>query len=169
MEFDLDAVDTRSLSEQGVWLTLKTLDGEPLKGYRGRPVRLLMHGPDSEKFRRALRVATAKRMAPEAIDAERKADPVELAEQAERDSIEMLVTCIKGWENVPSKDKAEVRFTREAARALITAYPIIREQAEQFYAFRRNFVLASSSGSSPTAEASSPGDEPQVAEAPPAP
>lgn len=142
--FDLDAVDTKSRSEAGVAMTVKTLTGTPLLNSEGKEVSIVVKGPDSAEYARLIRAQVKKRMA-------RSGAPTdEQFTEDEGDLIELLVACTVGWSGIlkkPGGDEAgasSVKFTPDACRDLYRSFPVIRDQVDAFIANRANFTLASS-------------------------
>lgn len=142
MNFDLAAIDTKSLSDSGVDMTVKKLNSdEPLLAKNGKPVAITVLGPDSEVYRSYTRKQVQKRLA-------RSNDVKKLAtldlEEADAEALELMVSCTVGWKNVFDTDGKEIAFTKDAARALYEAYPIVREQVDLFIVDRTHFIKASS-------------------------
>jgi hypothetical protein len=140
MKFDLDAVDTKTLSEAGVDLRLKMVDGvSPLLSRTGLPVTLRLLGPDSKQFRIMTRSQVRKRL-------ERKGEqaPDDVMDEAEADAMDVLCACTVGWSNLLDTDGVDVPFTAENVRAVYMGYPVIRDQVDYFVAQRVNFLPASS-------------------------
>jgi len=141
MKFDLPQIDTKSLADTGVLMTVTQFDGdEPLIAKNGEPVRIRLRGPDSDVYREFTRKQIQKRFA-------RGNDPKRLneldMEEVEKDSLDMLAAMTVGWENVLDTDGTEIPFSVEVARALYVSYPVVREQVDTFVANRRNFLRAS--------------------------
>jgi hypothetical protein len=137
--FDLDMIDTKTRSEAGTSMPVKSLDGTPLLNSRGKPVSITVKGPDSADYVRLVRAQIKKRMA-------RSGAPTdEQMAEDEADLIELLVTCTLGWDGMLNRDKQEpVQFTADACRKLYRDFPVIRDQVDSFIANRANFTLASS-------------------------
>lgn len=141
LEFDLEQMETRTLSETGVELALRSVGGtEPLLTKDGKQISLLVLGPDSETYRSKMRENMQKRVQRQA-NGQKDADD---ATAAERDGIELLALCTKGWSNMNGKDGSPLPFTTEAARQLYSRYPAIRDQVDVFMGNRVNFTKASS-------------------------
>ena len=102
--FDLDAIDTKSRSEGGASMTVKTLDGKPLLNSAGEAVTIKVRGPDSTIYSQLVRAQVKKRMARSGMPTE------EQSLEDEADLIELLVNCTIGWSGIlkkPEKDEAE--------------------------------------------------------------
>lgn len=141
MKFDLAEVDTKSLSNGGVFMPVRRLNSdEPLVAKNGKQVRIRLRGPDSDVYREFTRKQVQKRLA-------RTNDPKKLNEldfdEIESDALEMLTAVTVGWENVLDPDGKEIPFSPDAARALYAAYPVVREQVDTFVANRAHFLKAS--------------------------
>lgn len=141
MKFDLDAIDTKTLADEGVFMVVKRIGVDaPLIARNGQPVRLRLLGPDSDRYRAISRRQIQKRLRryeagkPQEID----------LDEAEKDTLDILVACTIGWENVFTPEGNEVPFSEAAALALYTSYPVLREQVDGFATSRANFTKASS-------------------------
>lgn len=141
MNFDLDAIDTKSLSDAGVDMPVKRMNtDEPLIAKNGKPVSIKLLGPDSDMYREFTRRQVQKRFA-KASDT-KSLDKIDF-EEVESDTLDLLSSCTIGWSNVLDKDGNEIAFTRETARVLYANYPVLREQVDSFVANRANFLRAS--------------------------
>lgn len=136
--FDLDVIDTKTRSEAGAIMPVKALDGAPLLNSEGKPVEIIVKGPDSADYTRLLRTQIKKRMARSGVPTE------EQSTEDEADLIELLVACTLGWNNLLDKAKQPVTYSAEACRQLYRGFPVIRDQVDSFIANRANFTLASS-------------------------
>jgi hypothetical protein len=140
MKFDFEAsIDTVPLSEQGVRLELRNARGDVMAS-KGKPVAVIVLGPDSAKYRATIDEITRARLA-EAQKA--KETGVELKEEPNRFTIEVIAALTKSWENVHDQKGDSVPFTPENVKALY-AYPVIRDQVDAFISKRANFLKASS-------------------------
>lgn len=141
MKFDLDSLDTKSLSDTGVDMVIHQFGTtEPLVARNGGTVSLKLLGPDSDKYRTFTRVQVQKRL--------QKNSEIRLfvpnLEEAEADSLDMLAACTVGWANVLDREGVEIPFSSESARILYVNYPVVREQADLFVVTRANFLKAPS-------------------------
>lgn len=149
MLFDLDKIDTKTLSERGATMTVKSLDGRPLLNSKGKTLEIIVKGADSEEYIRLSRAHVRKRMArvgQEVTDAQNTED--------QNDLIDLLVECTIGWNNFERKPEATkdgheegsivVTFSKKACKQLYEQFPAIRDQVDVFIANRANFILASS-------------------------
>lgn len=142
MQFDLAEVDTKTLSEQGVPMVVKKLDSlEALIARNGKPVTLMLLGPDSPVYRDFTRRQVRKRLS-------RMNDAKKLAEidfdETETETLDLLASCTVGWENVLDIEGNAIEFSTENARKLYVNYPVVREQVDIFVANRAHFLKASS-------------------------
>lgn len=142
MQFDLPQVDTRTLSESGVDMPVKSLQGEPLLARNGKPIAIRLLGPDSGKYRALTRAQVRKRMAQ--MSDGKVSLTEEQFEEADRDIMDILAACTVGWSNVLDTDGTEIAFSEENVRKLYANYPVVREQVDTFLANRANFLPASS-------------------------
>lgn len=137
--FDLDVIDTKTISEAGAKLAVKKLDGSPLLNSQGAPVEIIVKGPDSADYTRLLRTQIKKRMARSGIPTE------EQSVEDEIDLVELLVSCTLTWNGILDKEtKLPVAFSPDACRRLYRDFPVIRDQVDSFIANRANFTPASS-------------------------
>lgn len=144
MDFQLDAIDTVTLAEDGVYIPLKRLDGEPLLNAKGEPVQLRLHGSDSEAYRKASRALARKRM--ERAQARKKLETVTDAdlEAAAAEDLDMIVACTSGWKGILDSNQKPIPFSPEGARELYTRFPVAREQADTAIMDRARFTKGSS-------------------------
>lgn len=143
MEFALDGIDTKTLSEAGVDVVIKKLNSnEPLKAANGEVVSVKVLGPDSGKYRSLSRAQIRKRLA------KRAAGQIEVTEadmdETDRDAMEILAGCTVGWKGVLDKAGKPIPCTIENALKLYENYPVVREQVDLFISERSNFLQASS-------------------------
>lgn len=138
MKFDLDAIDTKTLSDEGVEMVVKAFQtNEPLIARNGKPVTIILHGPDSDKYREFTRSQLKKRIN-NLGDSKRITDYN--VEEAEADSLELLSRVTSGWLNVFDTEGNEIPYSSDVAKTLYTNYPLVREQVDAFVANRANFL-----------------------------
>lgn len=141
MQFDLDAIDTKTLADEGVLMTVKKVgSSDPLIARNGQPVKLRILGPDSDRYREISRRQIQKRLRRYEGGKQQEID----IEEAESDALDILVGCTVGWENFFTPEGNEIQFSESAARILYAKYPVLREQVDQFASSRQNFMKASS-------------------------
>lgn len=140
---DIDGVASRDVSEGGARLVIRRLDNnKPVLAKNGKEIAIILQGPDSQTFRRAVRAQAIRRMQGDGLSPK---DITEATlEQVETETFETLVACSIGWENVLDTNGDPIEFSKDAVRALYTRWPAVREQAERFYGDRRNFLAGSS-------------------------
>lgn len=139
MDFNLPGMDTRTLSESGVEMQVKSLQGEVLKDKDGKPVTLMLLGPDSDKYRSMTRAQVRKRFSRmSATDAAK-----DTFAEDEADAMNILVGCTVGWSGINTTKGEPIPCTPDTVRALYTNFPAIRDQADVFMASRANFTKAS--------------------------
>jgi hypothetical protein len=145
MDFDFSDIDTKPMSQAGVWMPILKLDGSPLVAKSGGPVRIRLLGVDSTQYRSATRETVRKRLAKRAASGSAQT-PLsgDDMDEVERDTLDLLVTCTVGWENVMTPQGEAIPCGPDNARALFESYPVIREQVEAFIGNRANFTRASS-------------------------
>jgi hypothetical protein len=143
MQFDLAQIDTKTLAETGVEMPVKSLDGKPLIARNGDPVVISVLGSDSTKYRTLTRAQLRKRMEAMAAGKQGALTEAEM-DETERDVIDVLVACTVGWKGVLTTEGEPIPFTEDNVRKLYSAYPVIREQVDEFISKRANFISASS-------------------------
>lgn len=142
MDFALESIDTRTLSESGVEVVIRKLNStEPLRAANGDTVKIKVLGPDSAKYRALSRANIRKRLAKMAEN--KQATDADLDEN-EADALDMLAACTMSWVGVLTTKGEPIDCTAENARKLYESYPIVREQVDSFISDRANFLKASS-------------------------
>lgn len=142
MDFDFDALDTKTPSENGVDMPLRDLKGEPMTDKTGKPVLIRLRGPDSDTYRRMTRHQVRKRL-------DRAAKGVTLdddaeAAQNETDAIDIMAACTVSWQGINDKAGQPIACTPENAVELYRRYPTVRDQVDLFVSSRANFSPVSS-------------------------
>jgi hypothetical protein len=111
--------------------------------HEGKPVVIYVLGPDTDKMQRVDRAIQAKR-----LKAAQRNGRINLnVEEIEAETIERLATSITGWENIFRGGEA-ISYSHEAARDLMRL-PWMRDQVDEFYRDRGNFIAASTEISKP--------------------
>jgi hypothetical protein len=148
----LDDLDSRPLSDEGVWYSLRSpRDGRPIL-LDGKPLRLRIAGPDS-KLHRDMLAATARRVASLRINSpDGEIDPDKLR----RVYAEELAKIVLAWEGFYEADGTEAVCDTDNVARLFTEREWAREQVDGFAASRANFFPSSEAASSP---ASSPASD----------
>jgi len=143
MDFNIPSADTLTMSEAGTEMHVRDALGRPilLDGKQDHPFCITMMGPDSVAYRRGMRDQVRKRVSRPANDPATGL-PIDYSADDERESIETMVACTISWRNCPGV-KGTVPFSKEAARALYTGFPVIRDQVDVWMATRANFIKAS--------------------------
>lgn len=140
MDFALPGLDTRTLSETGVDMPVKSLQGDAMKDKDGNPVTLKLLGPDSDRYRSMTRAQVRKRIQRASAGV---AAPADSYAEDEADALDILVACTVGWSGVNTTKGEPIPCTPETVRALYQGFPVIRDQADVFMASRVNFTKAS--------------------------
>lgn len=184
MSFDIALLDTKTLSDAGVQMTLVHLKtGEPLMhtkenpGDPDKPVTITVHGRQSQVFRDWLRATQATR-AQEAAARQKQNLPAlsaeELAEQAEADNNAMMIACTEDWSFTELHGKPFP--CTEANKRLFYTDPRFRSYRQQVFDFimaDSNFLAKSLSdfksspatSSSPTSHSRTAAHSPRLSEA----
>ncbi len=107
--------------------------GEVLKGKDGKAWTVLLHGHDSEQYKRHARKFLNERM-----NAGKKNLKVE---QVEREAVEQLVGLTAGWKNIVLNGE-ELEYSTDKAREIYAdpRYSWLRDQVESFASDRANFL-----------------------------
>jgi hypothetical protein len=136
---DLTTLDTSATSEAGVVMEVRhpTTDAV-LKQPNGQPVTVTLAGEDSERYRRAWRESTDRK-----LKMQQRGRQVSIsAESVEADAVEILVACTIGWSGI-GMDGAPLEFSPDNARKIYARLRWLREQADSFISDRANFLRAS--------------------------
>jgi len=137
--FDLANLETTSVADAGVAMTVRhPVTSVPLTQDDGSPIVIVVAGEDSERFRRAVRENSNRR-----LKAQQAGRSVRItAEELESDRLELAVSCTVNWSGF-FVDGNELPFSSDAARAMYRRLPWMLEQVETFIADRQNFLKAS--------------------------
>ena len=114
----------------------------PLAENGDAPITLTLRGTDSRAYRANRREMVKRRQQASA----RNGGQVPL-EVIEAESIETVLACVVGWDNIVL-DGVPVEFTPTNARRVFTRVPWAVEQAEVFIHDRANFLKRLPNGSS---------------------
>ncbi|MBP2495382.1 hypothetical protein ABID82_002285 [Methylobacterium sp. PvP062] len=133
---DLSTLETTTVAEQGAKMEVQhPVSGAVLTDTSGAALTITLAGQDSERFRKADRAITNKRLATQASGRR-----VALtSEGLEADSIARLVACTISWSGIEfggSPKECTPDNVREAYKRL----PWLREQVERFVEDRANFL-----------------------------
>ena len=154
--FDLDQLDTRTRSEEGVWMDVLSIEtGLPMTNRLEKPLRIMLLGPDSKVYRSITKDQVRKRLQESAIAKSSGKDQPNEMDAGEADALDTMVKCTVKWEHFDTREGTPIACTPANVRALYEGYPIIRDQVDVFISRRVNFLLASSKGSSPSPKGSS--------------
>lgn len=135
---DLGSLDTRAASEEGaVMAVVHPVTGQPLTQEDGAAVTITLAGMDGDRFRKAQRAATDRR-----LKSPRRANVT--AEDIERDGIETLAACTLAWTGLVL-DGETLDCTVPNARKAYQRLPWLREQVDAFIGDRANFLKVSPS------------------------
>lgn len=143
MEFALESVDTKTLSESGVEVVIKKMNSkEPLLDANGKPVTIKVMGPDSTKYRSLSRSQIRKRLTRMAAG-QKEVTEADM-DETESDGLDILAACTISWTGVLTPKGEEIPCNAENARKLYLHYPVVKEQIDAFISERENFLRASS-------------------------
>lgn len=142
----LAAVDTVPRSTAGVELVLMNIGGQtPLLNAAGGPMGLILLGPDSPAYRRAIHTQTLARIqATEAAVSAGLPPPPADTEYAIASTVEVLCACTVGTFGFLAPDGSPLDLSTDQIRAMYNRFPVVREQAEAFVIRRSNFLSAQS-------------------------
>lgn len=142
MDFDLDILDTVTLSERGVDLPLKTPDGAPAKNAAGEPVLITLRGIDSEGYRAAMRKAQVEIAAEPRVETPTEETVGAAEKSATLRRAQVLAACTIRWAGINDKQGLPVAATFDNAAELYLKFPLIANQVDAFVGQRANFLLA---------------------------
>lgn len=145
MPVNLDRFDTVTASEEGVLLELRDVQtGEVITDDDGKPITLLLAGPDSERARKAEYAATNRRIKMRG----RRTDRPITVEEMQEDAFEVLIACTIAWSGFAFPGETqEPECTPQNVRQVYKRYPQIRRQAEAFRQNEANFLKPSPTSS----------------------
>lgn len=127
---DLETVDVRPLSQQGVPMVLMDPAGKPTK------VTLLVRGTDCAAYDEKMKEHIRR-----GVDRARKATELE----RNHEFWDLHATLVAGWSGI-KKGGQPLAYSHEAAAKLLEEYQWIFEQVRQFADRRANFLPAPSNG-----------------------
>jgi hypothetical protein len=135
-QFDLGPIDTRPLSEEGVWMPVLRVDnGLPLI-VRDTPVKLKMAGPDGTLYARVQRD-----MVQTVLKAREEGKTIDETKA----SIDMLAHLVLDWTGIFYTNGEPVPFSYDNVVTVLTAMPPMVAQADRFQQNRANFIAPPSS------------------------
>jgi nucleoside 2-deoxyribosyltransferase len=143
--FDLDDMDTTTLSERGVAFQIMRLDrpSEPLRNRDGSAVTITVLGPDSAKYRHHQSLAVRKRV--EEAAASGSGILTQDSDESLTQAITLMASITTEW-TFKNAANEPIPCTHEAAVALYTQFPAIRDQIDQKVSRRSNFLRVSLTG-----------------------
>lgn len=103
----------------------------------GKPVTLMIQGPQAPDMLAVDRAVQNKRLK----TAQRTGRINITSEEIEAETIEKLATSITGWANLQQGGR-ELVYSHVMARKLMTDYPWMRNQVDQFFRDEGNFLTA---------------------------
>lgn len=142
-------IDIKAESEKGAFLHLKHPGtDEPLYVTNGdgtedkeKPIGLTLAGADSQSFKRAAALNTAKNAKRRDVDLT-KADPDEimkLVAHGESIGIDLIVAVTKKLHNITMGGET-LKSTKDEIRRLYESQPWVKEQADAFFSDRANYL-----------------------------
>lgn len=143
MQFDLDDMDTMTLAERGVAFPIMRIDRptEPLRNRDGSAVTITVLGPDSAKYRHHQSTAIRKRLE----DSASGNPAMQTPEQNMAEVVNLMASVTLDW-TFKNAANEPIPCTHEAAVALYTQFPAIRDQIDTKMTRRVNFLRASLTG-----------------------
>lgn len=133
MSFDLANIDTVKGANEGFDVQIYH---PGTNADLGISIRVL--GKDSDEFRKVSAAQSKKRMAKMSKGGFRNATTISI-EEIEQETIELLASVTKGWDNVVV-DGNPLPFSKENAAALYERFPWIKEQVDAAIGDRANFI-----------------------------
>lgn len=139
LDFFAPGMDTVTLSEQGVPMPVKKPDGSPLLRKDGKPVEVVLYGPDSAMYRISMAALTKARTERASLG---ERTPEQLAKDAADDAAQFVADMTKSW-NVTLMDDSAAPTDGETKLRFYKAFPDAAEQGDRFIARRARFMKAS--------------------------
>jgi hypothetical protein len=127
--FDLSNLDTK---QDAVLQLLHPTTGEPMHDSNGTPFTVTCWGADSDNYRTA-----EKKVASLALKQNQRGKPVDM-DVVEAQSLKVMRACIRDWHIVLNGEL--LPCTAETVLTVLTEYPWLREQIDQFINDRSNFL-----------------------------
>lgn len=108
---------------------------------KGRPIGLVLRGADSPAFKRAVALNLAKQAKRKGVDISKltNAELFKIMDEGEMNAIELLVAITKDARNI-IVNGAEISASKEDLRGLYASQPWVREQADEFFNDRANYL-----------------------------
>ncbi len=132
-------IDTKTLSDDGVWCHLRHPTTDDPLTLKGQPIRIRLSGIDGERWQRAQRKARQRRQDKTTYRANRAIIDPDIEASIEIDTI---VEATLSWENITKPDGTPIEFSADAARALYRERRWIFDQVNSFMGDRANFLQA---------------------------
>lgn len=141
--FGLDALDTITNAEAGVWCAILLPNGNQAMSPSGTPIRVKVRGTDSAPYQKA--VAERGRIALAAAQKRARGAAVDPTDDI-KGAVEVISACLCAWEGfetpASTKDNIEtIAPTDTNVRAALTRYSLVRDQIDRFISERANFLL----------------------------
>ncbi|CAB4180561.1 hypothetical protein UFOVP1040_77 [uncultured Caudovirales phage] len=148
MKFQLDTLDTRTLSELGVEMVVRKIGSmeavwtTPKGATEPVQMKIRLLGPDSDKYASLQRTISAQRIA-RAGDASRSSgalDPTQEYKLLDEEELESLAALTLSWQGMFNAETGEaIPCNQQTAAELYRQCPAIRDQASRFSGSRVNF------------------------------
>lgn len=146
MDFDLDILNTTTLSEKGSDLAVKLPDGTTARNANGEPVVITLRGLDSEGYRAAMRKSQVEIAAEPKVDVPTEDDIAGAEKRAIQRRANVLAACTIRWTGILDKAGEPIAPSFENAAELYLKFPLIANQVDMFVGNRANFLLAKPKG-----------------------
>lgn len=137
--FHAPGLDTVTMSEAGVDMPVYRADGTPLLRTDKAPVVLNLYGPDSKAYRTQSRLQRQRQIERNSLG---ERTPEQKEADAYEDGVLFVAGMVKGW-NVQLTGGSEAPADLDTVARFLRAYPIAKDQADQFIARRVGFMMAS--------------------------
>lgn len=137
-------MDVRAAADKGAWMQLvHPFTNEEIGVEEKKPCRIKLLGADSGAYEEAVARTVSKRQAQ--LKGQRRSKHVtaeKILEESEKTSESQALELARvtvAWENIEWEGK-ELKLTQENAVMIYTAHKWIREQAQEFFADRTNYL-----------------------------
>lgn len=132
----LDEFDTRGPSEEGAWLILKNPKTfEPVE-IDGTKVRLLVAGPDSVRYKEAMRQMGTQMNRAGALTEDR----LPSIEESDKITRECLAKMVIDWQGISGEDGQPMACSSLNVERLFYRVPGFQDQVDKFATVRGNFL-----------------------------
>lgn len=108
---------------------------------KSKPIGLVLRGADSPAFKRAVALNLAKQAKRKGVDISKLTNPelFKIQDEGEMNAVDLIVAITKDARNI-IVNGAEISASKEDLRNLYANQPWVREQADEFFNDRANYL-----------------------------